>query len=923
MATLSYDEQSFMVGGRRIWLWGGTLHYARIPRERWADRIRAARDAGLNLITTDVLWSAHEPTPGRFHFSEEADLRAFLELIRAHRMYCLLRVGPFVGAEWDNGGLPAWLLREGGMRLREADPPFLEACSRFYGALLERIGDLQVTAPTAGGPGGREEGGGSGPIVMVQCEHQWLCHNPEQGEKYLRELTRYLRENGCTVPIGMCNNLWQRVEGTIDTWKTRNRLASDTRQLRVVQPHVPPMITDLPPGKLDLWGGGGAESLAPGDLFARLAEGLAAGAQLNILPFHGGTNFGFSAGRTLDARAGFVATSHDGDAPLGEAGERGQRFRLVKRIATFATQFGQLFAHLEPENANPAAVAPAKEDRPLSVIHQRGAQGEVVFLLRSPGDRTSRTTLLLPDGLELPVPMGRERAVWIVRGVNLAGAAELTYTNLAPWAFLGTRETGRLLVLFGPAGAEGYVCINGALLQTKVPEGKKPSVLAHEGISIAVLNTEQLDAAIIAPDGIAVGSSGLDESDQPRPLGGWARITHIGLDGAETARSNRSTKGDDEAPTLEAWRHAGCDPWLEGTAEGYQSLSGPTSLEDARAEGAYGWYQIQLKGGGNKAQQILATGCGDRLHVFRQGQREALIGEGPGAVDEPVEMTPSGRWVILAENLGRFDAGWRLGERKGLPDHLYAVKPMTLGDPTRDRERVPDPLEIRGFLEGVRRGMSALGDTFTWSVQHNAQKPIILRLRGYPARAEVRVNDVPVLLYDPLFSSGRAEAVLPMGGEALRRGKNRIRLALFQRQDEPPDPAGHLEVYQATRAVTEGASWAFAPWESPEDEELGAIPKSRPDAPCWYRAHFRTEKRRPLWFEPRGLTKGQLYLNGYNVGRYFHATAAGDHVGPQKRYLLPEAWLRTDEPNELRVFEEHGHSPTRSRLHTAAADSSG
>ena len=53
---------------------------------------------------------------------------------------------------------------------------------------------------------------------MVQAENEWFCHNPQQGDTYLREIVRYLRESGCEVPINVCNNLWQRVDGAIDTW---------------------------------------------------------------------------------------------------------------------------------------------------------------------------------------------------------------------------------------------------------------------------------------------------------------------------------------------------------------------------------------------------------------------------------------------------------------------------------------------------------------------------------------------------------------------------------------------------------------------------------------------------------------------------------------------------------------------------------
>ena len=44
-----------------------------------------------------------------------------------------------------------------------------------------------------------------------------------------------------------------------------------------------------------------------------------------------------------------------------------------------------------------------------------------------------------------------------------------------------------------------------------------------------------------------------------------------------------------------------------------------------------------------------------------------------------------------------------------------------------------------------------------------------------------------------------------------------------------------------------------------------------------------------------GLRKGQIWLNGCNVARYWQ-------VGPQEFYKLPASWLERE--NELLVLEE-------------------
>jgi beta-galactosidase len=69
-----------------------------------------------------------------------------------------------------------------------------------------------------------------------------------------------------------------------------------------------------------------------------------------------------------------------------------------------------------------------------------------------------------------------------------------------------------------------------------------------------------------------------------------------------------------------------------------------------------------------------------------------------------------------------------------------------------------------------------------------------------------------------------------------------------------------------------------------------------------------------MWFDTAGLSKGQVFVNGHNLGRYFTATAEGKPVGPQRRLYLPDSWLKPQEPNELLVFDEHGNAPHRTQI---------
>jgi hypothetical protein len=154
---------------------------------------------------------------------------------------------------------------------------------------------------------------------------------------------------------------------------------------------------------------------------------LAAGAQAIVAPFHGGTNFGFLGGRRAGAAStgagNFALTSvggaveHDGESgpPLGEAGERGEKYNLIKRLITFANHFSGVFTELDPEyqpialDPSEALSAPASSSsarRAASEVSLRGTQGRAIFIFSRPSSGSAAEhplTLALDNGLRRSV----------------------------------------------------------------------------------------------------------------------------------------------------------------------------------------------------------------------------------------------------------------------------------------------------------------------------------------------------------------------------------------------------------------------------------------------------------------------------------------------------------------------------------------
>src|SRR5262249_35396786 len=151
----------------------------------------------------------------------------------------------------------------------------------------------------------------------------------------------------------------------------------------------------------------------------------------------------------------------------------------------------------------------------------------------------------------------------------------------------------------------------------------------------------------------------------------------------------------------------------------------------------------------------------------------------------------------------------------------------------------------------------------------------------------------------------------PESTKGFKRGNNVLRFAPDLRRDDAADElAKSTELYECVETLTESASWAFAKWEPPGVAAFSPVQKTEfrefKGLPCWWRAMFElssADAALPVWLSAAGLSKGQAYINGNNLGRYFAATADGRAAGPQLHLYVPSPWLHTREPNELLLFD--------------------
>ncbi|CAN1770937.1 Beta-galactosidase 10 [Linum perenne] len=106
---VSYDGRSLLIHGRRHLIISASIHYPRSDPQMWPELVRMAKQGGANAIETYVFWNGHETSPDVYNFAGRFDLVKFVKIVQEAGMFLILRIGPFVAAEWNYGGVPVWL----------------------------------------------------------------------------------------------------------------------------------------------------------------------------------------------------------------------------------------------------------------------------------------------------------------------------------------------------------------------------------------------------------------------------------------------------------------------------------------------------------------------------------------------------------------------------------------------------------------------------------------------------------------------------------------------------------------------------------------------------------------------------------------------------------------------------------------------
>ena len=329
------EGDQFLLDGKPHVIRSGEIHYPRIPREFWRERLHQARAMGLNTITTYVFWNLHEPEPGQFDFSGNLDIAAFIRIAKEEGLDVIVRPGPYICTELDFGGFPAWLLRTPGLRVRSMDPRFLAAGLRYLRRVHQELDPLLSTR--------------GGPILMMQIENEYGSYGRDR--EYMETAKRQMQEAGFDVPLFTSDGAGPHYfeggplpgvtavinfDGEVDDAKT------SFEELRKFRPDGPRMAGEYWAGWFDHWGEQ-HHTTPPQRASSTVEWFLQNKISFNLYMFHGGTSFGWLPGANYSRDVAYQpdTTSYDYDAPVDEAGRITPKYRALREVIARHLEAGE------------------------------------------------------------------------------------------------------------------------------------------------------------------------------------------------------------------------------------------------------------------------------------------------------------------------------------------------------------------------------------------------------------------------------------------------------------------------------------------------------------------------------------------------------------------------------------------------------
>lgn len=901
-SRVDFDRKSFVIDGERVFLQSASIHYFRMPRAEWRETLVKAKLAGMNSIDTYFAWNVHEPEEGQWRFEGDANCGAFLDLCAELGLWVIARPGPFICAEWDFGGFPWWLGRKEGIRFRETNETFLRAVDIYFDRIGEIIRDRQL--------------GAGGTVILVQVENEYgYLADDEASRPYMAYLRDGWLRRGIEVPLITCAG---GVEGAVEGANFWSGADSHFDKLARKQPDAPKIVTEFWSGWFEHWGAPAAIQKTPELYEKRMLEIIRAGfSGISHYMFFGGTNFAGYGGRTVGASDVFMVTSYGYDAPLDEYGRTTPKYFAAKRLACLVQAIEPFLLESEPLDAAAVRASAGLDVRGRRLGDQR------LLLVESGKEERETFHLTLEDGRTLPVIVHPGEIAPVLVSVDIGGGLRLTST-----ASLACNEPVggvRTLIVHARDGLRSFVELTAAepirlagerpQLASWSPDGRTVSfdlyhfrepqrielTIGGEALRLIVLSGSEMDRTWRL--GAGRWLFGCDDVD----------LTPAGERQFQVAVSRAAARLP-QPPALLDWSSAALE--LDGI--GGMPVDRPRDFTSWGQPYGYLLYSCEIEREREGWTTLILPKLEDPARAYVNGTEAALIREVGSAAVRLHLRQGSNRLQLLVQNMGRLNFSPDLGEPKGLFDTGYVdgvALDLRAGWKADDGET-----EAAVHLDRVSvvDGQPSLSRMFSLDGQDRA---LLVGAVAVPLRVNGRI--VPLEGYQNWFAHRTVDL-----SAYVQQGRNVIEMPYFK----SPIPRLELLAYRSADSVG-GWSMAGIGEERPEAAaRLGAAAATAEEAgaaradgaaraagkeaaaaagtPAWHACEFAApslpETLRPrLKLRLTGMSKGSIWLNGIDLGRYWQ-------IGPQEDYKIPMSWLQ--ERNRLVLFDEQGRSPDRVRL---------
>lgn len=324
MSRVVFKERKIYIDGTPTQIISGAIHYFRVLPELWRDRLEKLALCGFNCVETYMSWNLHEPQEGQFNFTGMLDFVKYIKTAQELGLYVIVRPGPYICAEWDNGGFPYWLMKRPGLEWRRMNKPYLDAVKNYFDQILPMLRELQID--------------NGGPVIAMQLENEYGSYGHDK--EYIATLKQWYLDAGLTVPLFTGDGAGEiylqngMLPGTPALLTGGSLPQKGFDLLKKYQPDTPPFFIEFWLGWFDYWNN--IHHTRPAEECANeFDDVLRNGGSVNVYMFHGGTNFNFWAGANQsspDAPYTCDTTSYDYDAPLSECGDPTPKYYALQAV---------------------------------------------------------------------------------------------------------------------------------------------------------------------------------------------------------------------------------------------------------------------------------------------------------------------------------------------------------------------------------------------------------------------------------------------------------------------------------------------------------------------------------------------------------------------------------------------------------------